>query len=102
METPVKLVMTWDIKPGKERPYFAFITQEFPEALQEAGLQLTDAWYTVYGNWPQVSVGIVGEDLESLEGFLASSQWQEIKQRLLSYIQSFRQKVVMARGGFQI
>jgi hypothetical protein len=95
-------MMTWDIRPGQEETYFAFITQDFPNVLRNAGLQLTDAWYTVYGNWPQVSMGFISEDLQALESFLASDMWQELKHRLLAYIQSYQQKIVMARGGFQL
>jgi len=98
----VKLMMTWNIKPGQEEQYFVFITQDFPFVLQDAGFKLTDAWYTVYGDWPQVRMGFEGDDLQALEDFLVSTRWQEIKQQLLSYIQDYRQKIVMARGGFQL
>jgi len=101
MNEPVKLVMTWDIKQGQEKNYFAFI-QEFSMVLQQSGLQLSDAWYTLYGAWPQISMGFVSEDLQFVETFLASELWLNTKHRLLSYIQGYRQKVVPARGGFQI
>ncbi len=102
MAVPVKLMMTWNIKPGEEEQYFAFITQEFPLALQEAGFKLTDAWYTVYGDWPQVSMSFMGDGFSALESFLISEQWQELKARLLSYTQDYHQKIIRARGGFQL
>ncbi len=101
MSAPVKLVMTWDLKQGQEKSYFTFI-QEFSAALQQAGLELSDAWYTLYGPWPQISMGFVSEDLQFVEAFLVSELWLRTKHRLLSYIQGYRQKVVPARGGFQI
>ncbi len=101
MGVPVKLLMSWDIKQGQEKSYFTFI-QEFSAALQQAGLQLSDAWYTLYGPWPQISMGFVGEDLPSVEAFLVSELWLRTKHRLLAYIQGYRQKVVLARGGFQL
>lgn len=102
MNTPVKLMMTWDIKPGHEKKYFAFISQEFPAILQDAGLQLSDAWYTIYGAWPQISMGFVSEDMQIIEDFLASELWLNLKHRLLAYIQGYQQKIIPARGGFQI
>ena len=102
MSVPVKLMLTWDIKPGHEKTYFAFITQEFPTALQQAGLELSDAWYTVYGAWPQVRMGFVSENLQNVEDFLASTLWLRLKHQLLAYIQEYHQKVVPARSGFQI
>lgn len=102
MSAPVKLMMTWDIKPGHEKPYFAFISQEFPTILQDAGLQLSDAWYTVYGAWPQISMGFVSEEMQTVEDFLASELWLGVKHRLLSHIQRYQQRIIPARGGFQI
>ncbi|HQE93638.1 MAG TPA: hypothetical protein PLH19_12810 [Anaerolineae bacterium] len=101
MSTPVKLVLTWDIKQGQEKSYFTFI-QEFSTALQQAGLELSDAWYTLYGPWPQISMGFVGEDLQFVEAFLISEPWLQAKHRLLAYVQEYHQKVVPARSSFQI
>lgn len=103
MDTQVKLVLTWDIKRGQEQHYFTFITQEFPGALNEAGFRLTDAWLTLYGDWPQVSMGFLGDDLPTLQAFLVSEMWLELKQRLLSCTERFAQKIVKAReDDFQI
>ena len=102
MSEPVKLMMTWDIKPGQEKVYFSFITQEFPTVLRQAGLELTDAWYTMYGTWPQVSMGFVSEDLPTLETFLMSERWLRVKHRLLGYVQGYHQRVIPAQGWFQI
>lgn len=102
MSEPVKLMMTWDIKPGQEKVYFPFITQEFPTALRQAGLELTDAWYTMYGTWPQVSMGFVSEDLPALETFLISERWLRVKHRLLGYVQGYHQRVIPAQRWFQI
>ncbi len=101
MSAPVKLVLTWDIKQGQEKSYFTYM-QEFSTALQQAGLELSDAWYTLYGPWPQISMGFVSEDLRLVESFLVSEVWLRTKHRLLSYIQGYRQKVVPARSGFQV
>ncbi|HNT73989.1 MAG TPA: hypothetical protein PKH77_03100 [Anaerolineae bacterium] len=102
MRAPVKLLLTWDIKSGQEEDYFSFVTQEFPAILQQAGLRLTEAWYTVYGDWPQVSIGIVGDDFQTMELFLTSLQWEEAKRRLLLYTKGYHQKIVRARGAFQL
>jgi len=95
-------MMTWDIKPGREKSYFTFITRDFPTTLRRHGFQLTDAWYTMYGSWPQVRMAFVGDDLHELQNFLVSDGWLDLKHRLLSYIQGYHQKVVPARGWFQM
>ena len=102
MNDPVKLLMTWNIKPGREQDYFTFVMQELPLALRRVGLKLTDAWYTVYGDWPQVRMAFMSENLATMQDFLSSPQWLEMKQQLLTYTQDYQHKIVKARGGLQL
>jgi hypothetical protein len=93
--------MTWDIAAGQEEACFAFITQDLPETMQSAGLELTDAWFTAYGDWPQIRIGFVSLELEQLQSFLASPAWRSLRKKLMPYTRGYQQKVVVARGGFQ-
>lgn len=99
---PVKLLMTWDIRPDQEEAYLAFITDQFPTVFREAGLQLTDAWHTVYGDWPQVTIAFRGESLAGLRDFAASALWRDARQRLLTYVLRYQQKIIPAKGGYQL
>jgi len=101
MAIPIKLLMTWDIVAGQEDACFAFITQDLPVTMKQAGLDLTDAWFTAYGGWPQIRIGFVCPDLDDLERFLASDPWRNLKSKLLPFAQDYHQKVIVARGGFQ-
>jgi hypothetical protein len=101
-DLPIKLLMTWDITPGEEETCFAFITQDLPIRMREAGLELTDAWFTAYGDWPQIRIGFVTTDLLALESFLMSEVWQSLKRQLLQYTRDYNEKVVVAKGAFQI
>ncbi len=102
MTHPVKMLMTWNIRPGREESYLEFITQEFPETMLKANLQPTDAWYTIYGAWPEVTIGFMADDVEVLKGFLKSEGWALLKRKLLGYIKDYRQKVIPLRPGFQL
>lgn len=98
----VKLLMTWNIRDGLEDEYFEFVMQEFGPGMLELGIQPTDAWYTAYGNRPQILTGGVADDLSSLREALASKKWRELKVELLTYVTDFNQKLVHASGGFQL
>lgn len=102
MNYPVKLLMDWNIKPGREEAYFDFITRDFIAVFLREGFHLTDAWYTLYGDWPQMKVGFLADDLPSLREFLASESWSNLKIELLDYIHDYHQKVIQAKGGFQL
>jgi hypothetical protein len=97
-----KLLMSWNIRPGHEEEYFDFVVREFGPGLIKLGVRLTDAWYTQYGDGPQILQGGVTEKLAELEHALASDEWREIKKKLLTYVTDYNQKVIHASGGFQL
>ncbi len=98
----VKLLMTWNIRNGLEDEYFEFVMEEFAPGLLELGIQPTDAWYTAYGNRPQILTGGVADDLGSLRRALATKKWRELKLGLLTYVTDYSQKTIRASGGFQL
>lgn len=98
----VKLLMTWNIRNGLEDEYFEFVMEEFAPGLLELGIQPTDAWYTAYGNRPQILTGGVADDLGSLRQALATKKWRELKLELLTYVTDYSQKTIRASGGFQL
>ncbi|GAP62746.1 hypothetical protein ARMA_1169 [Ardenticatena maritima] len=97
----MKLLMSWDIRPGKETAYLDFITSEFAPRLIELGLEPTDGWYTVYGNGPQVLMGGITDDMETMREILSSDEWQELYEKLMEYVTNFSYKIVPATGRFQ-
>jgi hypothetical protein len=98
----LKLLMTWDIKPGRESEYVEFLMREFAPAMLEANLQPTDAWYTIYGEGPQVLAAGVTDSLASMHEILASKRWQELETKLLTFVDNYKRRIVEATGGFQM
>jgi len=99
---PVKLLMTWDILPGREQEYFEFVVRDFIPSVQRLGMDPSDAWYTMYGDYPQILAAMQMPSLTSLQRVLSSPEWKELSQRLLDYVENLSYKVVQARGGFQL
>lgn len=98
----VKLIMTWNIREGRETEYLDFLTREFTRALMEMNIQPTDAWYAVWGRGPQVLAGGTADDLETMEKALASEEWRKFVDRLRELVVDFDYKVVELDRGFQI
>ncbi|MEJ2707506.1 MAG: hypothetical protein P8074_07835 [Anaerolineales bacterium] len=98
----VKLLMTWDILPGREQEYFEFVVRDFIPGVQRLGLEPSDAWFTMYGDQPQILTGMQVSSISSLERILNSSEWEKLTQQLLDYVENFDYKVVQARSGFQL
>jgi hypothetical protein len=98
----VKLLMTWDIVPGREQEYFEFVVRDFVPGMQRLGIQPTEAWYTTYGDRPQILTGGVADDLETMRSALEDKEWKELREQLMEYVSDFSAKVVHAKGGFQL
>jgi hypothetical protein len=98
----VKLLMSWDIIPGSESEYFEFIVREFAPGIMKLGVQPTEAWYTVFGEGPQILTGAVAEDLPTMKSILASGDWLQLQNKLFDYVTNFDFKIVRATGRFQL
>ncbi len=98
----VKLLMMWDIRPDKEADYFEFVMDEFSPGLAKLGLQPSEAWYTIYGEGPQILTGAIAEDVDTVERALNSEEWSRLKAKLLSLVENYEQKVIAATGRFQL
>jgi hypothetical protein len=97
----VKLVMTWDIAPDHEQDYFEFVINEFVPGVQHMGLQPVEAWMTVFGDYPQIQVSILAENLSAVKKALSSDSWTQMQDKLFTLVKNFSYKIIPARGGFQ-
>ncbi|MBN1201513.1 MAG: hypothetical protein JXJ20_06620 [Anaerolineae bacterium] len=98
----IKLLLSWDIKPGRDQEYFEFMVREFAPGITRLGLQPTEAWFTVYGNCPQILMEGITDDLDTMKQLLASDEWSRLYDKLLGYVNNYQQKIVRASAGFQI
>lgn len=98
----VKLLMTWDILPGREQEYFEFVVRDFIPGVQRMGMEPSDAWFTMYGEQPQILAAMQVPSISSLHRVLSSPDWESLTRRLLDYVENFEYKVVQARNGFQM
>ena len=98
----VKLLLTWDILPGREQDYFEFVVRDFIPGMQHLGMEPGDAWFTMYGSQPQILVAAQMNSMNALQSVLDSPDWDSLTRRLMDYVENFNFKVVQARGGFQM
>ena len=91
----VKLVMTWDIRDGKEGEYIEFAMGEFGPGLLRLGVRrITDAWYTRAGAGPQVTLGGLLDSAEAAHALLACADFQRLRDRLFEYIEDFQWRII--------
>ena len=102
MTVSLKLLLTCNLKPDIEeaKVALAYVTQEFPVKMQNAGLDLEDIWYTVYGTWPQIRMSFLAQDPEALRTFLRSEKWETLRGELYQTIHNLTEKVIVSRDRF--
>lgn len=97
----VKVIMSWDIIPGREQEYFEFVVRSFMPGVQNLGMALSDAWVTIYGDHPQILVGAVVPGKEKAEKIITSEEWMRLNNRLLDFVKNYELKLAPLEGGFQ-
>lgn len=97
----IKIIMTWDIAPEREQEYFEFVVREYIPGVQRLGLELKDAWATVFGSRPQILVGAILPSVAKAHEVMDSSEWQSLHNQLQDYVVNYSEKIVEAHGGFQ-
>ena len=86
--------MKWDIKMGREQPYFEFIMREFAPGLMQLGIEPAEVWYTIYGEGPQMLTIGEAESLERIQAILKSPGWRKLHTKLLLYVTNYSQQIV--------
>ena len=94
----LKLLMQWDIKPGREQEFSEFVVREFAPRLMQLGIEPSEVLYTMYGEGPQMLTMGVVDNQEKLEEILRSNGWKKLHSKLLGYVTNYSQKVVIDNG----
>jgi len=97
-----KLLMRWNIRSGKESDYFEYVLKEFAPGIGRLGVRLTESWYTVYGEGPQILTGAETDDDAEMEEALKGEAWTKLVDKLQEYVTDFGYKVVPITGRFQL
>ena len=61
----LKLLISYDIDPEEGREYYEFALGKYVPTMQSMGLELSEAWHTAYGNYPNRLIGFIAKDEET-------------------------------------
>ena len=97
----VKVLLSYDMREGHEEDCQRYVVQTLGPGLAQLGLRITDAWYTVWGEVPQILGGGLLEDTEDAARILRSQEWRELIAGLEPFVENFNVRVVDANGRLQ-
>ncbi len=98
----VKLIVTWNIRDGKESEFLDFVNNEFTRLFLAMNVQPTEAWYAIWGEGPQAMICGVARDQAAMEAALAGSEWEETSAKIAQFAQDVKMRVVEKSDGFQL
>lgn len=102
MANQVKLMMTWDILPGREEDYYEFHIRKFIPTLEKLGLILNEAWLTVYGDQPRLMAEAMVSNLSRAQSVLRSEDWEYLGVQLSDFVENFEFKVIPSKTSWQM
>jgi hypothetical protein len=100
-ESRVKMLMSYDVVPELQQAYYEFVLGEMVPTAQSMGLVLSEAWHTAYGDYPIRLNGFVARSQQDLDRILASTEWQQLEEKLKRFVNGYHRKIVVYREGFQ-
>lgn len=98
----VKLIMTLDVRDGRESQFLEFVNNEFARSLAAMTIQPTEAWYAIWGEGPQAMLCGIAEDVSAMERAFTSDDWRAMKEKIAGFADTFSYKVVEKTDGFQL
>ena len=103
MSDPVgyKLLLSYDVSPEHMQEYYRFMLGRYVPVMQAMGLEMSDAWHTAYGSFPDRLIGFVTSDEETIEEILSSDTWISLNEELQRFVTDFEYKIVPYEEGFQ-
>lgn len=99
---PVKLIMSWDIRPETETEYFEFLVHEFIPGITKLGINDIQVWLTIYGDSEQKLTSGIANSSDQMRLIMRSKDWKHLTDKLEGYVDNFSHKVIHATRGFQI
>lgn len=102
MHRPIKLVFTYNMKPGREEACHQYVVEELGPALTEFGFRFTDAWFTAWGHSAQIMGAGLLPDAETARALLTSETWRKAVKGLQAYATDFTVRLIEPAAAFQI
>ena len=101
MSEPHKLLLAYDVRQEHMQDYYRFMLGRYVPVMQAMGLEMSEAWHTAYGEFPDRLVGFVARDRQTFDELLENDSWHSLNEELRRFVTNLDYKLVPYREGFQ-
>lgn len=98
----LKLLISYNINLEDPQEYYEFVLGKYIPVMQALGLEMSDAWHTAYGNYPNRLIGFISPDSDVMRDVLDGETWEELNEELMEHVTELDYKVIPYKQGFQI
>lgn len=92
---PVKFNQYWTIVTEKREAYGKYMIREFIPGMNSLGIHIVAGWIVLVGGYSEIFIEGMSSDLELIEKALRNKKFQKIKDSLLTYVKSYKTKVLV-------
>lgn len=93
----MKVMISYDMREGREQDCQEYLVNKLAPGLAKLGFRVSDVWYTIWGNSPQITSGGDVENLDKARAIFLSSDWQRLAEGMSELAINFNVKVVRDR-----
>jgi hypothetical protein len=98
----LKLLISYNVDLEDSQEYYRFVLGKYIPAMQSMGLEMSEAWHTAFGEYPNRLIGFVSRDSHFLRELMVGEVWDELTDELQDHVSELEFKVIPYKIGFQI
>lgn len=98
----LKLLISYNVDLDDAQEYYEFVLGKYIPVMQGFGLEMSEAWHTAFGDYPNRLIGFVSRDGDTMRELLDGNTWEELNSELKDHVTDLEYKVVPYKLGFQL
>ena len=95
----LKVLISYDMQTGKERECQDYLVNKLAPGLAKLGFRISDVWYTMWGDSPQILSGGVVEDLTQAQKIFQSNAWEKLATGMEAITENFHLRITKPENG---
>lgn len=86
----LKVTISYDMLAGREQECQEFLINKFAPTMSRMGFNISEVWFTVWGNSPQVLSGGYIDEMEEAKKIFLSKEWKKMASVMEGLCQNFK------------
>ena len=86
----IKVLISYDMQSGKEQECQDYFVNKFARGLAKMGFRISDVWYTMWGESPQILSGGLIDDVTRAQQIFQSNPWEKLVDGIEPMTQNFK------------